>query len=280
MKPISFVAPLLILGLTACPTPAGSSTGNTSGSTPGSIFQKGSVGLISFGSSIISFGGSFNNFPNGTNPDPTLAVPNEACTVSLTDTKPPPAPTVPGVGPVTNFTEIDAGPQLELRDASGAIILSSTKITGRIGSYFASGANIPLGSGGTLNIPGGAAGGFPAFTINFPTFPPALIITPTTSSANSETNFKWAVSASPSNLGLILFVSQKNDTEVRSVVCYTKDDGDFTFPAATKAEMIRVGLTAGTEIYASRTFQRTETKTNASVTFGINQFFFQTIRPL
>lgn len=92
----------------------------------------------------------------------------------------------------------------------------------------------------TLEIPGEA---FPAFSdVPLETIPPFDLTEPTNTSAiTPETVFRWEGSSSNGVISLQMTRTQSNT----SLSCFAKDDGEFSFSDATKAELTEIGFRRG-----------------------------------
>lgn len=247
----------LSLILTACP--GGTDAGGT---TPAPIVTKyskiGFVGLTSVGTLKV-FVGAFLKVPNAISQPPTASGQAlDTCNVikiaSLTQ-----APPLPGQD--QSVTALDAGPELTIKKGgeSLAVLKPSAEAIGGLKSYSNTPSALPDTSGATVEIPG-ATGGFPAVTATLPTelaeftFKPVVGIT-------KDSTFTWTA---PTNEAIVtLSAGSSNGTDYTLVYCTMKDDGEFAFPASTKAEMDAKGFTTSAFSGASKGISKFVTKDDA-----------------
>jgi hypothetical protein len=159
---------------------------------------------------------------------------------------------------IANIEGLDAGPELSLKKGVETIATlkpESNPIFLKL-KFYRSDTSVPISdtSGASLEIPG-ATDGFPATTVTLPNEIAAFTFEPT-KGVNKDTAFTWT-SPTPDATVTIVAVSTATDASgaVSSsvyVYCSAKDDGGFSFPASTKAEMDAKGFTTSITAFANK----------------------------
>lgn len=151
----------------------------------------------------------------------------------------------------------DAGPQLEL-EVAGQPFFNLARVNFMGGGYGYTageflGNNIPLPEG-TVNatVPGAA---FPALSGAFPAAPPS--VTGTSAGLTLEDTFTWEPYLPEDAISVLTFQVSPEDFTGVYADCVAADDGSFTLPEATRAELQRlVPDFMGTVVSPSRTVYR------------------------
>lgn len=133
---------------------------------------------------------------------------------------------------------VSAGDVLTLMSGAGSYIELVRETALGLTFYSSSPETVdgPIPAQLTLNIPGDE---FPAFSnISMPVVQTLLMTAPTsTSSITPTTNITWIAGSNPDALlDISVFKINANST-FTSVDCIASDDGSFSFPAQTQAEM-------------------------------------------
>ncbi|MFC4454728.1 hypothetical protein [Deinococcus sonorensis] len=168
---------------------------------------------------------------------------HDACTVQAED--PAASPDQPRPDAWTSASvparTLDAGDPLTLRGAQPYALLPRT----RQGQLFSYTLRAPLPQAPPpdlkLDIPG-AAGGFPAMKgLTVPTVAPLALTAPAADDVTPDTIFRWS-NPSRDPGALVLLTGRQDDGDL-IFSCTAVDDGSFSFPAATAAELRRRGFT-------------------------------------
>jgi hypothetical protein len=167
------------------------------------------------------------------NPYATLS---DQCSVVLDGEQTPP---LPGETP-SGAQPIDAGETMMIQNGETPYLELEKDTSSDIITYIASTEEMLPATPLTLDISGSE---FPAFTdATFETIPAFALTEPqNTASITPETIFRWEGSSDNGVISLQITRLQPNI----SVTCFAKDDGEFAFPEATKAELETAGFRRG-----------------------------------
>ena len=214
-------------------------TGTDIVNNPGTFTQLGLVGISDYSNEQkIEVYGSFDSFPRTIDADGLQSFFDkdiDTCDVSVTDlTELPDSPSL--TDEVGVLTSISAGDVITVSSPAGSFAEMSKQTSGEYIYYRNDSLAGQAPSGLVLDIPGDA---FPAFSnIQMPDIQP-IALTSHVGSALIEPDsvFTWEA-GSNSNAYVTLSMNQIDSSEtLTSVVCYVTDDGKFTFPESTKAEL-------------------------------------------
>ena len=229
--------------------------------------------------------------------------PPDSCFVLLQDGKTlpsglvAPAGTVPAA-PAARPSALDAGDPLTLNTAStpyanfvrhsgqnGPSYRAEKPSAGGLGGFLAAAADMMTGgglfglppSGAVLNIPGAAGpGGFPAFqNVALPVADPFVLTAPADRAAlTPDTVFRWSGASNQPDASVMLTSTQEISSADGSkktllVLCTAKDDGEFSFPDATRADLLARGFTKGSLLFTSRTLSRKVVQDDATLTVSV-----------
>jgi hypothetical protein len=148
------------------------------------------------------------------------------------------APALPGETPVGS-RPLDAGATVLIENGTLAYLTLEKDPSSETVSYTASTEEALPTTPLSLEIPGQE---FPAFTdIKFESIPAFELSEPLGEAVTPDTTFRWTGS---SDNGVISLQITQFEPDL-SVSCFAKDDGEFTFPDATKTELETLQLTAG-----------------------------------
>jgi len=129
---------------------------------------------------------------------------------------------------------VSAGEVITLRSASGSYLeLAETTIVAGVSAYLTqSEVDGPMPAQLTLDIPGAV---YPQFAnVSMPVVQSLVVTSPALfAPITTDTNFTWTAGNNPDAYLEITL----SDFDGTSVDCAVKDDGAFSFPAATKAKM-------------------------------------------
>lgn len=167
--------------------------------------------------------------------------PDEACFVTKGPVAGPPPPISTTPGSDQTSTLLDAGAELKVVSGTQTVSLKRGALLANIYTT-ESGATVPDVAGATITIPG-ATDGFPAMT---GVFPPELADFTFTSPASVTKDAVFTWTAATPGAYVIFGTSSVTGTDKTDVFCLAKDDGELSFSAATKAEMVTKGFTSGT----------------------------------
>ena len=173
-------------------------------------------------------------------------------------------PQVPA-GSASTPAALDAGTPLVLRTAQA----SYAQLVRSAGPQYTYRSTVPAlpapPAGLVLNIPG-AKGGFPAFSgVPVPVSdPPRLTVPAAGESFTVNTAFTWSNPTKDPN-ATVLLTGMSDDSDVM-FTCLAKDDGTFTLPAATAAQLRALGFESGTLTGVGRTVSRTFRSGSAALT--------------
>lgn len=248
----SLAVPVLAVAFVAGCNGASSGDGNGNGGNGSDMSQFGIVGMdersTDDGPAEVSGGGGFLDFdadvPADFLSDPYAQVVG-TCEVFTVDAEEPIELDVPL--PDVDFDFVDAGESLDV-DAEGQaeayatlqrmqIELGGTTVIG----YAPPEDDLPLASplpgDLTLTVPGAE---FPAFTdAAFPDVDDFALTSPTdpgaAGSVDVDTTFEWTPGSGAADTVVLIEVSSSDLTE--SVSCIAADDGSFSFPTETSAEL-------------------------------------------
>lgn len=252
---------------------SGGQNGSTGGQTGGTVSIS-KYGVISLsrtdmdGESIIAGSGSFYALGQALTSvpaNPYAVNSGDFCYVSDGGQQGDPAGNALGT-----VTSLDAGAKLSLK-AAGQAYATLDRMTAN-NSFIYLSTTLPDAAGATsltVDVPG-ATNGFPAFAgVTVPALPAASFtlkangqdVTAGTS-ITADTSFTWTNPTNAAGTFLSVFGSNAATPAV-SFFCITADDGSFSFPQATKAELAAKNFGAGKVQGATRSAYRTETKGDA-----------------
>ncbi|GGL88063.1 hypothetical protein GCM10010840_27620 [Deinococcus aerolatus] len=191
----------------------------------------------------------------------TASLSQDVCSVVKDEDGLPQAPAAASGTPVP----LDAGTPLALRTAQ-APYAQLVRSGPPQYTYRSAVPALPAPPAGlVLNIPG-AAGGFPAFSgVAVPVSDPLRLTAPAAGeSFTLKTAFTWSNPTKDPN-ATVLLTGMADDSEVM-FSCVVKDDGTFTLPAATAAELSALGFGSGILTGVGRTVSRTVRSGSAVLT--------------
>jgi hypothetical protein len=171
---------------------------------------------------------------------------------------------------------LDAGTELSLKSGLNAYVtLLKTSLAGRI--FYGNNPTTPLTTVPNdlnISIPGNP-GGFPAFSnVSLPTFPPDFSITAPGSAdpLALDGTITWDGGLDANNtMGIFIGSSVK---DAPGAFCFANDDGSFTVPANVKSVFETAGLTSAKLVFMTRSQNRTETTSEATLILGVSRSKF------
>jgi hypothetical protein len=180
----------------------------------------------------------------------------DQCTVIGEGTQPP---SLPGETP-PDAEPLGAGDKVMINNGGAAYIELTKDTSTDLSNYTGSTETALPGTPLTLEIPGEA---FPAFSdVPLELIPAFDLTAPTNTSAITPTTvFRWEGSSDNGVISLQMTRAQPNI----SVECFAKDDGEFSFSDATKAELEAAGFRRGTLNPPVRLAARYEVRDDAAL---------------
>lgn len=170
-------------------------------------------------------------------------------------------------------TFLDAGTELSIKSGNNVYATLKKESFNQVIGY-SHDTQVVLGDlpdNATIDIPGASAG-FPAFNnIALPNQPSSfsLTATPALNKVDKSSSFSWQGS-NATFFSLSIFGKDADDQTI-VIGCNAKDDGSFSFPATTQAELDAAGFTTGYVVSAGRFAISREAKDNAAIQILIFQ---------
>jgi hypothetical protein len=216
--------------------------------------------------------GAFSELPEAISfPETPTAPTVDTCVVAKNQPNPPTTPSNPEP-PTQPVRSLDAGNPLAIRTGTSTYAALNRQIDPQTQTIFYSSdtnasTTLPaFPASATLDIPG-ANNGFPSFNaVAFPTIPGEFEFSTSEGdleAVTKDTTFAWTGQGSSTG-SFVFFGSQVIDaSNFVYFSCTVKDDGSFTFPDTTKAELDAAGFTIGSVSGASRLSARIEAQGDA-----------------
>lgn len=247
---------LLALILSSCASSADPASVDTPTPTEPSITLLGVVGLEVYPRGVVASGTFVKTAKSlGVQTgNPYAALADQCSVISEGES----TPALPGETP-GGARPIDAGETLLVKNGSRPFLELSKDAPSELITYTASTGETLPSAPLTLDIPGQD---FPAFTdAKFETIPTFELTEPVDTIVTPETTFRWT---NTSDNGVISLQITQFEPDI-TVICFAKDDGEFSFPETTKAELEALNFTTGELRLPTRLAARYEVRDGAAL---------------